>query len=765
MRPMTPTFSNRLLRSIFWRLTLLSIAFFAISSGVNGQLLSSSSLSEKPSVVADREVAAVVTTPQVRAELLVHAPDGISPGKTMWLGLRLQHQPHWHTYWKNPGDSGLPTQLQWTLPTGLHAGEIDWPLPRKIAIGTLANLGYEGDVLLPVPVTVSDAFRPSGLETTTDIKLSASWLVCREECIPQEGQFQIRLALRGSSALHAGLFSAALAAAPKTFGGKLLVEATASGLLLQASGLPAHWTGKALRALPETTALLDTPALPDTSDTLQTLKDSPEATLQPGQQGWSGTTWKAHIPYAAQRSASPATLAWVLSAGDAAGPPSVRADAPVAGTWPSVAPSTGVSPALEAALEKNQRSASENGIRTFADGWLLMALGALLGGLILNLMPCVFPVLAIKILAFASHDASPLARRTQGLAYTAGVVISFMALGGLLLTLRAGGEQLGWGFQLQSPAVIAGLALLFTALALNLAGWLRVGHWVPSGLAGLQLKHPAAEAFLSGMLAVVIASPCTAPFMGASLGYALTLPGLEALVLFAALGFGLALPYVLASFVPAVGRWLPRPGAWMKTLQQFLAFPMAATVVWLVWVMGHLSGVDGAAGLLLLILSLCLLVWSLGLTGHTRLFFASVSVAACALLAALLSTTQFSVAQPSVAARGQAWTPWSPAAVETALQQGRPVFVDFTAAWCITCQVNKKTTLSDDSVKAAFTARNVTLLRADWTRRDPAITQALQELGRSGVPVYVLYAPGRAPQLLSEILSPREVLDALARGS
>jgi thiol:disulfide interchange protein DsbD len=388
---------------------------------------------------------------------------------------------------------------------------------------------------------------------------------------------------------------------------------------------------------------------------------------------------------------------------------------------------------------------------------------ALLGGLILNLMPCVFPVLAIKVLGFATQTGqSRAAQRAQGLAYTAGVVLSFLALGGLLLALRAGGEQLGWGFQLQTPGVIVALALLFTGIALNLAGWLTVGSVLPQSVATLQLRHPVAEAGLSGVLAVAVASPCSAPFMGAALGYAIGLPAVQALAVFAALGLGLALPYLLASWVPAVTRWLPRPGAWMDTLRHFLAFPMAATVVWLVWVLGHLSGVDGAASLLLLILGLCMLVWALRQQGRSRTLLATFSIAACALFVG--ATAQYGLkteAPTSTTSAGQ-WKPWSADAVQATLAQGQPVFVDFTAAWCITCQVNKKTTLANAEVEADFAARKVALLRADWTRRDPAITQALQALGRSGVPVYVLYAPGKAPVVLSEILTPGALREALA---
>jgi thiol:disulfide interchange protein DsbD len=379
-------------------------------------------------------------------------------------------------------------------------------------------------------------------------------------------------------------------------------------------------------------------------------------------------------------------------------------------------------------------------------------------------MPCVFPVLAIKMLAFAQHREHSRARqRAQGLAYTAGVVASFMALGGLLLALRAGGEQLGWGFHLQSPAVVATLAVLFTLLALNLMGWFEVGALVPDRLAALQLRHPAMDAFLSGLLAVAIASPCTAPFMGASLGYAIALPGAQALAIFAALGLGLALPYLAASWVPGVANWLPRPGAWMDTLRRFMAFPMLATVVWLVWVLGHLSGMDGAGSLLALLLSLALVVWSLGLSGRSRLVAALFSIALCAVLTGAIGRNVLKMdgAASTEPATG-AWQNWAPGRVDTELAAGKPVFVDFTAAWCITCQYNKKTTLANADVTADFAAKKVTLLRADWTRRDPAITQALTQLGRSGVPVYVLYAPGRAPVVMSEVLRASDLRAALA---
>jgi thiol:disulfide interchange protein DsbD len=390
-------------------------------------------------------------------------------------------------------------------------------------------------------------------------------------------------------------------------------------------------------------------------------------------------------------------------------------------------------------------------------------LGALIGGLILNLMPCVFPVLAIKVMSFTRHANDRRGHRLSGFAYSAGVVLSFVALGALLLGLRSAGEQLGWGFQLQSPLVVAAMATLFTVIGLNLAGLFEFGSFLPSRLATLESKNPAVNAFLSGMLAVAIASPCTAPFMGASLGLALGLPASQALLIFGTIGVGMALPYLAASLIPAVARALPRPGAWMDTFRRAMAFPMFATVVWLVWVLGQQSGINGAGAMLALLVALALVIWSFTLAGRTRLIIAPISIAIAALLTGAIGSNITQISNPgTVAPAGERWQTWAPGKVEQVLATGSPVFVDFTAAWCVTCQYNKRTTLADASVMADLDTKGVTLLRADWTRRDPAITAALGQLGRNGVPVYVLYSATNPPVVLSEILSVNEVRAALA---
>jgi thiol:disulfide interchange protein/DsbC/DsbD-like thiol-disulfide interchange protein len=690
----------------------------------------------------------VVTTERVRAELMAYAPQGVEPGQPVWVGLQLAHQPHWHTYWKNAGDSGLPTQLTWTLPAGVAAGEIDWPVPRKITIGPLANYGYEDTVLLPVPLTISPQFKPSLLSNDLEVKLHASWLVCKTECIPEEGDFTLRIPVRSTTALNGPAFEAALQARPRpVLGGTQQIippsQARVEGntLKLRVQGLPVSVRGKQLELFPETPEVIE-PAGAWT-------------------QSWSGAVWSATVPLMPQRSNSPTVMPVVLTDGGQGW----RAELAVTGPWPPVAAVAGVSPALEAALRDNAQ-APRPAPPGPSIGLLAALLGGLLGGMILNLMPCVFPVLAIKVVGFTRHAGDRRGHRISGFAYTAGVVLSFVALGALVLTLRAAGEQLGWGFQLQSPAVVAALAALFTLIGLNLSGLFEFGNFLPAGVAELESRHPVVNSFLAGMLAVAIASPCTAPFMGASLGLAIGLPASQALLIFAAIGVGMALPYLAASLVPAVARLLPRPGAWMDVFRKLMAFPMFATVAWLVWVLGQQSGIDGAAALLALLLAMAMVIWAFTLRGRARAMIAAISLAGLAVLAwsigpsitRALPAAALSDAAPDT----QGWQAWQPGRVDQLLAAGRPVFVDFTAAWCVTCQYNKKTTLSNPQVLADLASKKVALLRADWTRQDPAITAALGQLGRNGVPVYVFYKAGSAPVVLSEILSVDEVRSAIS---
>ena len=727
-------------------LTLLMLSSWTWGSTEAAEPLFPKAASASVSLTQRETEGATVQTPQVRAQLLAHAPQGIQPGQTFWLGLQLDHEPHWHTYWRNPGDSGLATQLSWTLPDGLKAGDIIWPTPKKIAIGSLTNYGFEGSQLLVVPIQVSQDFKaPEGL----DVILQAQWLVCRQECIPQDGRFRLRLATNGATALQAPLFESALrlqarALAPLLGQTEARVSQQGQRLQLHVSGLPADWQGRNLNWFPIT----------------------PEIVSNSGQEGrdwtqsWKGGVWTAELPVSPERSEQPAVLEWLLTLGESMSKPGLMVQTSVVGTWPATAPPAQVSPALAQALKNNTAPVASEVTPTV---WLWALIGAFVGGLLLNLMPCVFPVLAIKVFALAQPGQMRTAHRWGGWAYTVGVVFSFMALGGLMLALRAAGQQLGWGFQLQSPVVVAMLCLLFTLLGLNLAGLFEFGLFIPDRWATMQSRHPTVNALGSGVLAVAIASPCTAPFMGASLGLAIGLPAWQALPIFAAMGIGLALPYLAASWWPVLAQAMPRPGAWMVTLRQALAFPMFATVVWLLWVLGQQTGMDGSAALLGLLVATAFLVWAWGLQGRTRWILSAVGLAMiCVIGQTLWPLLNAAAQEPSAASTPETrWQAWSEPTVQNALAAGRPVFVDFTAAWCVTCQFNKKTTLSDPEFLNTVQERQAVLLRADWTRRDPAITQALIQLGRSGVPVYVVYVPGLPARVLSELPSVQDITDAL----
>ncbi len=703
----------------------------------------------------------VVQTDQVRAELLAHAPEGVAPGKPLWLGLALDAIPHWHTYWQNPGDSGLPTTLAWTLPAGASAGPVQWPTPQRLAVGPLVNYGYEGPLLLPVKLSLP-ATSAGG---SVAVKLHAEWLVCNDTCIPQSGDFALELPLGPPVTAQAARFAQALAAVPAAPAGATLqarVEGTA--LAIEVTGLPAAWRQPALQLFAAQAGVIDHAA--------------------PAQVRWQGDRLHLSQPLSPQRSESPEQLQLVLTAaGQTAG---LALAGPVQGGWPAIggaAPATGTADAGAATSAATAAVAPVLPVPELpapgappvpaTSAWLLTSLGlAFIGGLLLNLMPCVFPVLSLKVLGLAAHGGQRRHLVAGGLAYAAGVLVSFMVLASMLLMMRAGGAELGWGFQLQSPVFVALLALLFTLIGLNLSGVFGFSGAMTGQLCSVRARRPLLDHALTGVLAVLVASPCTAPFMGAALGAALAQPPLEAMSVFLALGLGMAAPYLVLSCWPRLARLLPRPGAWMEQLKMLLAFPMYATVVWLLWVLGQQVGIDGAAALLLLLLLVAFGAWVWGSRGLGRIGRRAWGAVAAVLLlgTSLWAWPQLQVPaqpvgtqQPALAAASERWQPWSPEAVQRAQAEGRPVLVDFTAAWCVTCQFNKHGALANAGLLADLDARRVLLLRADWTRRDPQITQALGAMGRSGVPVYAAYGPGQmAPKLLPEILSVAQVRAAIA---
>jgi thiol:disulfide interchange protein len=415
-------------------------------------------------------------------------------------------------------------------------------------------------------------------------------------------------------------------------------------------------------------------------------------------------------------------------------------------------------------------AAAAGGGDTVAPTLLLALLLALVGGLLLNLMPCVFPVISLKVLSFVKQGGEDPAKvRSHGLVFGAGVLASFWALAGVLLALRAAGSVSGWGFQLQSPAFVAVMTLLLFAVGLSLMGVFSIS--VSCSRAGATAGSGYGGSFSSGILATLLATPCTAPFMGAALGFTLTQPAAVALLVFTALGLGMALPYVVLSMSPRLLRYMPRPGAWMETLRQALAFPMFAAAVWLLWVFGLQAGMDAVAILLVAILILSFGAWILGRWGGLHLNAGTraagrIGAAVAVILAVGLAVTGARSGEPAVAAAGAAvgWEVYSAERVDVLRAEGQPVFIDFTAAWCITCQVNKRVALSTQEVQDAFRDRDVALLRADWTARDENITRALESYGRNGVPLYVLHPGGDAPPvLLPEVLTRQVVIDHLNR--
>lgn len=707
-------------------------------------------------VLGNGKVTHEVQTPQVKATLLVNAPQGISAGQTLWLGLQLTHQAHWHTYWKNPGDSGLPTELTWKLPAGLSAGPLIWPVPKKIPIGTLANFGYEDKVLLVTPVQVDKAFKPEG--PSVNIQLRANWLVCKQECIPQEGDFQLSVPVNGPSAMASAAFQTVLQYQARPLNGLHEARIAEDGRTLQLTlaNLPTELQKGEWSLFPQTANVIQNNAAPvlesETSDT--------------------NSARKIKVRISSERMDSPKQMSWLLVQGKAEAPTGLQwaFDTPVQGQWRELTDDPQAADKLKLATLP-----TSNTLEAPLATWALALLGALAGGLLLNLMPCVFPVLAIKLLSISQHSQSPKHMKGSAWAFTAGVLLSFLLLGALMLAFRAAGTQLGWGFQLQSPWVVGGLAMLFAVMGLNLSGMFEFGAFVPSSVAGFQWSRPWVNALWSGVFAVVIASPCTAPFMGASLGLAIGLPAWQALPIFGAMGLGMALPFMALTVSTKWVQFLPRPGAWMVTFRQFMAFPMYATVLWLVWVLGQQVGLEGVTGFLICLLSLALVLWALPQQGKVGWGLRVVALVVLALSvwhwgpswtrmdsAATTDKGSFTAGNtPKGNVSGAIWEAWSEEKVTSAREAGQPVFIDFTAAWCVTCQFNKKTTFSQPEVLASFAEKKVLLLRADWTRYDPAITKALNAMGRNGVPVYAWYAPGQSVQLLSELPSVAEIQNAL----
>ncbi|CAN7511113.1 protein-disulfide reductase DsbD family protein [Phenylobacterium sp. LjRoot225] len=678
-----------------------------------------------------------VDTGHLTAELVAQS-QGVVPGQTVWLAVRQKIQKGWHTYWRNPGDAGEPMKLGWTLPAGWRAGEIVWATPHRLPVGPLMDFGYEGEVLLPVPVTAPPTARPGD---TIPVKLAASFLVCAETCVPEDALLTLDLPVVATTApvddKWGRAVTKALAEAPKSAGLQAVFERRPTGLALAV-------TGPALTA-PEGR---DAYFYPFASTVIEHAKP------QTVERGPAGLTLTLQPGYDFTQGKPPSSLAGVLVTD---------------GKAYEVAAAPGAPPASAAGLGPPPAKGDGAGFSLAP-----AAVFAFLGGLILNLMPCVFPVLAMKAAALAGHAREQTGVRRQGLAFGAGVMLTFLGLAGLLIALQAAGAAVGWGFQLQSPPVVAGLALLILGVALNLSGLFEVGTSLQGAGSGLATRQGLAGAFFTGALSVVVAAPCTAPFMGPALGWALTQSPAAAMVVFAALGLGFALPFVLVSHAPGLIARLPRPGPWMDAFKKALAFPMYAAAAWLAWVLTVQAGSSALARLLAAAVAVGLAAWLGGAAqrrhaaGGRALVLGGAAAAIAVLAAGAAVLAPYATAGSATAGQGPesaalAEQPYTPARLADLRARGAPVFVNYTAAWCVSCQVNDRVALSTPRVAEAFRREGVAYLKADWTLRDPVIAADLARFGRVGVPLYLVYpSGGGAPVVLPTILTEGTVLKALA---
>jgi thiol:disulfide interchange protein DsbD len=681
-----------------------------------------------------------VKAAHLTAELVSLGP-AIAPGGMQKIGLVLTIEEHWHVYWRNAGDAGEPPQVKWTTPKEITVGPMQFAVPSQLPYGPdtepAMDFGYEDVAAFPFTLTAAKNAKPGPVHLDAQV----SWLVCSAQtCLPGKAHLGIDLKVQPGATL--GPLVGALGEAVKAIPGPLPPE-----MKVTAAG------GKKALQLTLTTSespeqLSDVSFFPSDQDVIVNAADQPVEFVPGGL-----TVGLERSPAATEL---PKRLRGLLKLSDKQ---AYEIDVPVvAGEVVLPTPGPRVAPAPQVSTGQPVGEAAGGVVQVT----LMLGL-ALLGGAILNLMPCVFPVLFLKGLALVQSSGDERKKmRAHGMVYTLGILVSFWVIVGVLLVLRAGGKQAGWGFQLQSPVFIALLGSLLFFFALSLAGQFDLGLSLTSAGDSLTRKEGFAGSFFTGVLATVVATPCTAPLMGTAIGFALAQQAGITFAIFTALGLGLALPYLLLTLQPAWTRLLPRPGAWMETLKQLTAVPLFATAIWLVWVYGQLfasdtgAGVDHVARLLTCFLVLAIAGWALGKWPNKT---------ASAVAAVLLCIGALAIPLTEPKAETLVWQPYSQATLEQARAAGRPVFIDFTAAWCLSCKVNEKAVLQSEDVDRQLLDHKFVLLRADWTRYDPAITEQLKSVGRSGVPTYVLYpaSAGSAADVLPELLTKSLVLDAIKR--
>jgi thiol:disulfide interchange protein/DsbC/DsbD-like thiol-disulfide interchange protein len=697
-----------------------------------------------------------VASDNVKARLISEVND-IAPGQSVWVALEFNIRDGWHTYWRNPGDSGQATKLAWTLPAGVTAGEILWTAPHRFEVPPLINYGYAKHAMHLVQITAAP-----DLEAGAPLALAAkaSWLVCADVCIPESAELQLHLPVTAHGGAidpaAASLFAAARSELPSA-----APAPTSAGIHdgQLAVTLGKEWGAtlsqiKSLAFFPYDEGIIEYAA----PQTLTRREDSIELAMKIGYQAPQAGPIRG-VLLATEQSGNDTVAvplevtASYVPAGTTAisGPPRFAPGTAASGAAGS--PDIGGTPALP-----------------------VLVLLAILGGLILNLMPCVFPVLSIKAIGLVEQaKRHPAAVRMKGLVFAAGVISSMLSLAAVLLALRAGGEQIGWGFQLQSPLFVTLMIYLLLAVGLNLSGVFEVGGGLAGVGDGLTQGDSYRASFFTGVLTTLVATPCTAPFMAAAVGAALTQSSLIALVIFAALGAGLALPYLLLSLAPWMRRALPKPGAWMDTLKQIFAFPMYASAAWLLWVLAQQTSSIGLGAALAGAILVALAAWSYQKSKWSssggRVTALVTATAAVVLAIALpvrfanVAAASGNVASPAASPAADLWQPYDAARVAELNTRGQPLLLNFTASWCLTCLVNERNAFADAAVQRIFRGKGVTLMKGDWTNRDPAITKALSLFGRAGVPLYVVYnsKPGSTtPVVLPQLLTAGIVQSAFA---
>ncbi len=698
-----------------------------------------------------------VATAHVEARLISEVT-AIAVQQPFWVALHLKMKPGWHTYWRNPGDSGLATRLIWQLPEGFTASDIHWPYPERIASGPLANYGYHGETALLVQLTP-----PAQLADNVTLTVVAKWLACEEICIPEQADLTLTLPRISESppvaAQWQAVFQRARDALPRPAPWPTTFTASDSLQLQIASDDTSSLKAKKLWFFPFDEGVVNHAA----PQPLDLHPNGLTLTLTRGDRRAPLTRLTGVLVVHA---ASPeAAHAYEIVAMPATAPPRVGSAAAIA-TSP-ISPTTSASPPPPPSFPAQ----SSAGVSISLVGALLMAL---LGGIVLNLMPCVLPVLSMKALSLMQQaHQQPHQVRQQGLLFTAGVLICFTVLAGSLLILRAFGAQIGWGFQLQSPTFTTLISYLLFTLGLSLSGVLTLGNSLMGFGQQWTQRADAWGALATGGLAVIVATPCTAPFMGVALGYALTQPWYNALLIFQTLGVGLALPYLIVSLNPQWLRFLPKPGMWMVRLKELLAFPLYATVIWLIWVLSLQVGPSGVvialSGMLLIVMAIWLMQqttdrrWRLvGQLSAVGLLIIALSLPFLSTPDSIATSKTTSDAPITRTGQGPAWEPFSAARLAELQAQNQPIFINFTAAWCITCQVNEQMALRSAKVAAHFAQQGIVYLKADWTNYNPEINSFINQFGRDGVPLYVFYRhPKAEPIILPQILTETLLLETI----